>query len=223
MNVRLWILVLSAIGWLPCTVLGADAPDFDLLLSLYRQFGMPLPPKAARIVEYRHPGTAVVNGVEQPPSRHLAYLLKEEMNSLTLLVGPIRKQMGKDEIAWKFMSPKDLNPKGIEMESLGLSSFEVNTRFALALQLHAQGERRLAAAFFEGCLAQDYGHRFSLFYQPAGLSPEKAVAHLAWAWLANRLLEADSSRAVLLQTAKNVFQIAPELKDERSKAFIASL
>jgi ABC-type multidrug transport system fused ATPase/permease subunit len=133
-----------------------------------------------------------------------------------LLIGPITKRMGKNEITWKVVPPNTVDPTEIEMESFGLSVFEVNTRLAVALQLHAQGERRLASAFFSGCLAQDCGHHFSIFYQPAALAPERAVAHLAWAWLANRLLDPDSSRTELLQTARKVFKALPELENDRS-------
>jgi hypothetical protein len=203
--------------------LGAQQADLNSPLKLYRDYGLPLPAKDARLVQYSYPGISIVNGVEQKPRQHLAFLVKEERDSIVLLVGPIMKRMGKNEISWKVVPPSAIEPEKIEMESFGLSVFEVNTRLAVAIQLNAQGERSLATVFFNGCLTEGCGHHFSLFVQPAGLSPEKGVAHLAWAWLANRLLDPESSRTELLQTARKVIKAVPELETEASKSFIASL
>lgn len=205
------------------TLRPALAADLEPLLKLYRDYGMPLPAKGARLVEYSYGGISIVNGVEQKPEQRLAFLLNDDQKSMLLLIGPILKRIKKDEIAWKFVPPDSVEPDKMEMESFGLSVFEVNTRLAVSLQLHAVGERRLADAFFSGSLTQDCGHHFSAFYQPAGLSAEQAVAHLAWAWLANRLLDHDSSRSELLQSAKKVLAAAPKLQDARSRFFMDSL
>src|ERR1051326_2822942 len=211
------IILLSALGWQRSTT-GAEQTNLDLLVKLYRDYGMPLPAKGARLVEYSYPGISIVNGVEQKPKAHLASLVKDEEKSLLLLAGPLLKSVAKEEIVWKFRPPNEVKSEAIEIESFELSVFEVNTRLAFALQLQALGEKSLATAFFAGSLSQDCGHHFSTFYQPAGLRPEKAVAYLAWSWLANRLLDADSSRDQVLQVARKVFKAAPELENERSKA-----
>src|SRR2546422_6860735 len=117
---KMWTLLLAALAWLP-PASGAERSDFSMLLKLYRDFGMPLPANGARLIQYSHPGTSIVNGIEQKPRQHLAYLAKEEAKSLTLLVGPIMKRTAKDEIAWKVIAPKAVKADKIEMESFGLS------------------------------------------------------------------------------------------------------
>src|ERR1044071_7480521 len=126
MKLSLWTLCLGTFAYMQVAA-GAAQADFDSLLKLYRDYGLPLPAKGARLVGYSHPGISIVNGVEQKPEQHLAFLVKDEGTSMLLLIGPIEKRMGKDEITWKIVPPSAVESGKIEMESFGLSVFKVNT------------------------------------------------------------------------------------------------
>jgi hypothetical protein len=203
-----WILAAAVavtwLGWgLPAS---ADEPpaSLDELLKAYRSFGLPLPPKEAKLVRYKSGGGGLVNGEVQPKRYGLAFLLEPGTSTKrpTFLLGVLKWQPHWDP------HPQEVNPAPDAVKDVDLFSED---QLALALQCHARGWDKLA----RDLLANSR--------KDADRPPEKQLGQLAWDYWTSQLTEPKSDRALAAKHLKQQLGQDKELDTEANRALLKSL
>src|SRR5205807_7141528 len=114
---------------------------FDQLLADYRGYGLPLPPKNAKLVRFEAGGRYILNDKLMPPTYFLGFLLQPGTKDKPplLLVGTqeICLDAHKTVEIVEIVEPKLV--KSIDLRWWEPSTFELNAGLAIALQCKARG------------------------------------------------------------------------------------
>jgi len=184
------------------------------LLETYCAWGLPLPPKQARLVLFDYGWTQDARGVDTPFSQ-LAFLVNpDSKDQPLLLVGTIEYRPENE----------DVKPRPVDAEKVDAKTvFELNVGLATALQCEAQGYHRLASELLTVSLGQSSGHPYSAFLQPANLPPKMALAFTAWAHWGNQLILPNSDRSVIARRMQDLLGVEPKLKTKPNSALVEDL
>jgi hypothetical protein len=193
--------------------------SMDQLVEDYRGYGLPFPPKDAKLVKYESGGRYIVIDKLMPPTYFLGFLLQPPTNDkpALLLVGTQEFRLEKNT-PFFVVEPNPELVKDIEIGIIGL-----NSGLAVALQCKARGWNDLAERLWTACLEKSCGHPRGIFYQPANLPSRTALAYLAWAHCGYEIVKSDTDRAVIAKRAKALFAAEPQLNTERNQALLESL
>lgn len=212
----------------------------ERLLEIYREFGMPLPPDEAPLVQMTW---GVVN--RRPAPRRsgiiLGFLLKAA-NSDSLddaLIGVL--QLSK-ESEFERVNPTLVKAEDVEIESLKCdvhgAFFPTNTALPTAIQCYARGELNLAQVLKEKAretrIAGGPSHMRSngpwipvpvrLFYEyRPEHNDETMLAGAAWTYWINSLVRRESDRSIAAGNMRRILTEYPELKHEGRECFLEAL
>jgi hypothetical protein len=198
--------------------------SLDQLLADYRGYGLPLPPKDAKLVRFESGGRYVLNGKLMPPTYFLGFLLSlgTKKKPALLLVGTEEVRL-KTYSTFEVVEPKSDLVKNIDLGWWGPSAFESNAGLAIALQCKARGWDGLARELWKQSLKKDFGHHFGAFYQPADLPNRTAVAYLAWTYTGNELVKPDTDRSKTAKRMNALFAAEHRLNTKVNRALLKSL
>jgi len=193
--------------------------SLDSLLADYRGYGLPLPPKDAKLVRFK---VGVWVGDKQ--ASLLGFLLEPGTKDKPplVLVGTKEARLEPDA-TYEVVEPKPEAAKDISHCWMWLSTFDMNAGLATALQCKSRGWNTLAEQLWTSSRKQASGHHFGAFYQPANLANRTAVAYLAWAYSGNELVKPDTDRAKTAKRMKAVLAAEPRLSKEGNQALLKSL
>ncbi len=232
MSTRATLLVFIAIHTVPalaCDSGPARQQDpavrkglLDELLADYRSYGLPLPPRNARLVKLET-GFSIPRHGKPVPHFALGFEVKKPSPSgpAEFLIGVVRgPNWWKGKIAP--VEPEPGIVKGIELSVSGLE-FETPAGLATAIQCHERGWSSLATALLEVSLEADFLHHFP--YKDVGdeIAPKTRLAFLAWAHQVNELLLIETDRRTVLRRLRALIKAEPRLDVEGNHSLISSL
>ncbi len=196
----------------------------DQLLAGYRGYGLPLPPKNAKLVRFESGGRYILNDKLMPSTWFLGFLLQTGIKDkpALLLVGTQEFRLDAHKTV-EVVEPKTELVKSIALRWWGASTFDMNAGLAVALQCQDRGWNDLAQELWTASLRQESGHHFGAFYQPPNLPNRTAVAYLAWAHSGNELVKPDTDRATTARRMKTLLATEPRLNTEGNRALLKSL
>src|SRR5262249_470140 len=195
---------------------------FDQLLADYRDYGLPLPPKDAKLVRFESGGRYILNDKLMPPTYFLGFLLQPGTKDKPplLLVGT--KEIRLDaRTPVEAVQPKPKLVKGIDLHWWESSTFPLNAGLAIALQCKARGWDDLAQELWTATVRQGSG--FGAFYQPPNLANATAVAYVGWAYSGNELVKPDTDRARTARRMKALLRAEPMLNTEGNRGLLKCL
>jgi len=197
---------------------------FDSLLADYRGYGLPLPPKDAKLVKFESGGRYILNDKLMPPTYFLGFLLRSatKENPALQLVGAEEVRLDSYKTI-EVVEPKPELVKELDLRWWGPSTFGMNAGLAVALQCKARGWNDLAEQLWTASIKQASGHPYVAFYQPENLPNRTAVAYLAWAYSGNELVKPDTERTKTAKRIEALFSAEPRLKNEDTQALLKSL
>jgi hypothetical protein len=198
--------------------------SLDQLLADYQAYGLPLPPKDAKLVRFESGGRYILNGKLMPPEYFLGFLLApgSKDKPAVLLVGTQELRL-EPRTSFEVVEPKPELVKKIKMRYWERATFESNAGLAIALQCKDRGWNALAQELWAASIKEDSGHHFGAFYQPANVANRTAVAHLAWAYSGNELVKPDTDRTKTAKRMKSLMAAEPRLDTEGNHALLKSL
>lgn len=197
---------------------------FDQLLADYRGYGLPLPPKDAKLVKFVSGGGGIVNDEITPLTYFFGFLLQPRTKDKPplLLVGTQELPLDPGT-KFQVVEPKPELVKKIDPHLYWQSTFEMNAGLAVALQCKSRGWNDLARELWTASIKESCGHHFGAFFQPANLPNRTAVAYLAWAYYANELVKPDTDRVKIAKQIKTLLAAEPMLNTPDNRAFLGSL
>jgi hypothetical protein len=182
----------TAIGVIFLVAAPLHAAELDELLKEYRAFGLPEPPARATIVQVRETtiGFAVL---PQPMQREVDVLIGTRNSRIpSRLVAAMKRDAA---------IPKKAITKQSSFELLQYF-FPEDMGVATAIQCHARGETKLAAAILAAALEPQ---RVSHFIQPERKCNAFELLHItAWCCYLEKLVEPKSNRAEILQRMREI-------------------
>lgn len=178
----------------PAQLISPTPAEMEQLLAKYLEYGLPLPPRDAKLVriplgQYSH----TVGFVSKKA---------KGWKSAEVLIGTTTAE----EYSLNDQSPTQLDTEGFCATS-DLSwpnaPFEINTGLATALQCQARGYTNLALQLWKASVVKSIGFdRPAAFVHPSDLTGPSTVAFLAWIHWANELIQPRSDRRQILQRMK---------------------
>lgn len=233
------MLVAAARGREPAAPASAR---MDGLLALYRDWGLPLPPETAPLVQTPTGGFRLVAPGRTVPIFTLGFLLKPAVGKTPaeVLAGPLRLECEPSEGDGK---PTPVVPGRVAVAKLSFgsenSTFPLDTALATALQCHARGYRRLADDLLRRALRVRGGgqgpsavssggawmpHRRSLGYAgEPGDDARTILAGMAWTYWMNDLVRPGSDWGTVAAMMRKIVAAVPALDDEPRRRVRQSL
>jgi hypothetical protein len=200
--------------------------DLDTLVTAYRSYGLPFPPSDAPLVRFVY-GHRILGRGKEEPIHQLAFLLEPGTADKTplLLVGTEEYRPKDKHLRVSVIEPQHVKRGDMGRDWLGTAgaTFEVNADVATAIQCQARGWNELAKVLLAHGLSIGAGHRFSPLYQPPGLPPRAAIAHLAWAHWGNELVRPGTDRAAIAGRMQALIRAEPRLDTLPNRALLRSL
>jgi hypothetical protein len=200
----------------------AAADPLDRLLAEYRAHGLPLPPATAKLVLVDSGWSTSVGG-RQVRLLQVGFLTGTGKTA-RLLLGTTRQPPPRGRRPLRVIPP---DPRRIPWQRLRAGHkprhFELNAALAAAIQCRALGHRALARRLLTFALGKTCGHHFSAFFQPAGLSADRALAHLVWAHLGNELTRPGSDRRRIAARIKRLLAAHTFLDSKKTRPLVRSL
>jgi hypothetical protein len=215
--------------------------SMDQLLELYREFGLPLPPNDAALVQTPTGWSTQSESGKATPILTLGFLLKpaQAQTPPEVLVGPLRLTR---EINRHDGEPKPVDPDHVAIEKLSfgtsVSTFPLNSGLATAIQCHARGYEKLAQALYEksmivgrsgGPSAVSSDGRWMRPRAPAAYQGEPGdaattiLAGTAWTYWLNVLIEPNSDCAIATAAMKRIVARVPAFDDEPKRDLLQGL
>ncbi len=193
--VRSWALALSFILVCCSTISFAreDSPADALpeLLKLYQELGLPIPPKNAKLVRYESGGVGFVNGVRQPPTFSLAFLIETQgAQKKKSLFQDVYQRSDWLPAHWDVVEPT---------EEAAQQTYEFRPTVSFAVQCQAMGWKKLAAEILSKC------------EEGASGSFRKQVLTDAWYHWQFQLSRPDIDRRPAAAMLKKIKALDPEL------------
>ncbi|OWK43164.1 hypothetical protein [Fimbriiglobus ruber] len=180
------------------------SPSLAEMLAEYQNFGLPLPPKAARFVKYEYNGEYIRNGEIQPPQYSLAFEIKPG----TKTDKPILLR-GTEEVRPYFdlhaveVPPEPAATDGIEWDS--------DVALVLAIQCHSRGWDKLAGRLLDVSRKND---------APA---ISKHLVITAWAYWEGQVTHPTTDRRPVLKRLKDLIHRDADLDTKYHRRLIRSL
>lgn len=189
----------------PCA---AKEPSLDELLSLYKDLGLPLPPRDATLVRYPITYAETINGKSQEKK---AYALAFQIQPASALQNPkvsengpllffedfeVRRAWNLDEV------PKEIGAEPSAADGLRFGST------VLAIQCHARGWTKLAERILD--LARKKQEELSLFWH-------------AWFYWERQTQRPKIDRAPAARHLEQIIRLDKEHDTKRNRDFIRSL
>ncbi|HYV38952.1 MAG TPA: hypothetical protein VE988_24925 [Gemmataceae bacterium] len=192
--------------------------SLDQLLVDYRDYGMPMPSKDAKLVKFESGGRYIVNDKLMPPTYSVGFLLHPETKDspASLLVGT--KEVRLDlQTPVEVIEPKPGNAKIINDLSFNPTIY-ISTGQIIAIQCKALGWDDLAKELWT---LSSTGPK--VVNPPGGIPFRTAIANLAWGYYKNELVKPDSDRALAAKQMKKLLAAESEINTEGNQALLKSL
>ncbi len=186
------------------------------LLSVWKEYGLPLPPPDAPLVKFTTGIRNVASDGKETPLYSIGFLLEPgtEKSPAVILAGFVRHEQprGGDEITEK-IEPVAASLRKIEISAeLGISA--PGSLLGTAVQCEARGWTEFAKELLTRALSQDAGHRFSATYQRAGADGTEALYLAIWQHLQGEAMRPGSERAPVAAKMKRLLDAGHDLPRE---------
>jgi hypothetical protein len=198
--------------------------SLDQLLEDYLAYGLPLPPKDAKLVRFESCERYMIGDKLMPPTHFLGFLLRPGLKDqpALLLVGTQELRLD-DSKKVEIVEP---SPKLVKRDDLLLCtecSFEANEGLAVALQCKARGWNDLAQALWSSSIEKNRSYVSKVFDQRANLGNRTAVAYLAWAYSENELVRPNTDRSKIAKRMRALLATEPGLRTQTNESLMRSL
>jgi hypothetical protein len=204
----------------------AQVAELDALLATYRGHGLPLPPPGAPLVLVES-GTRYPTGKPPEPVLHLAFLLEGAAAppgpGPWVLIGTETEKLEGSR------HRRVAGPDQVQVDKLSTEwwayPFALNAGLATAVQCHAVGYTRLAAALLPASLAESAGHGFSSAFSPARAPAQTALAIMTYTHLLDTLARPGTAaqRAALTARMERVLGSVPGVLTKYRQAMMKGL
>lgn len=176
----------------------------DALIVEYRDLGLPLPPKEAKLVRYESGGGGIVNGKVQPKRYALAFLTKAATRT-----EPPHFLLGTHvwSPSWN-PAIRVVAPEPAAVRGLGLG---IDSGLGLAIQCHARGWDKLAH------------HLLEQSQKGATTSVRKQLIQLAWHYWLERVTHPKGDRAPVARRVHDLIRKDKELDTDHHRVLLKSL
>jgi hypothetical protein len=138
------LFILCILAWRPTALIAVDdlaTASLAELLKLYREVGLPLPPKNAKLARFAWGGGNIINGVVQAEEYGLAILIEPNGDQKeAALLSETDFFEGWKPSEWKIIEPT---------ATAGLETPGFRPDILLAIRCHALGWNELAADILE--------------------------------------------------------------------------
>jgi hypothetical protein len=200
------------------------ADSLDDLLRDYREYGLPEPPKEARLVRFFSGSWTVGKDGAETPYSHLGFLLQpgDERHGAVVLVGTVRYETRPKEIKIVEIDPNTVSLKNVHGEWTSVA-FGINAGLATALQCKARGWDKLAQRLWDQSIRETSGHFISVWCLHPNQPPKTALAMTAWVYYMNQLMEPNTDRRAILDRMKLLISREPKLNNETNQALLKCL
>jgi hypothetical protein len=201
-----WTSLCSALATLTIVAAASQAdepkPSLQELSTLYKDLGLPFPPKVSKLVRYQAGGFGIVNGVVERPSFALAFQLTPGTKAQrpTLLVG-VSEGPG-----WGG-PPTEVHPTREIAKS-------INPAFSglpLAIQCRERGWSDLAEVLYDQSQKNAQG------------TPRQELYLAAWSYWQGQLNRANTDRREIAKRLKDLVARDKEFDTEANRALLKSL
>lgn len=192
------------------TVSSARAELLDDLLADYRAYGLPEPPKEAKLVRLKSDVRSVRDDKTEIAHYNLAFLLDQG-------------GMGKKAIVLAGMEQREVDSKRTEMtvvEPVGLKLDGIygvwdllgtNRGLATALQCQARGWPEVAKQLWDLSIAERSGHGRDAFSVRSNEEPKLALAKTAWVHWSKELFQPDTDRMAIQDRLTKILEREPRI------------
>jgi hypothetical protein len=177
--------------------------SLDQLLTDYRSYGFPLPPKDAVLVRYQSGGGNLQLGKVQPKEYSLAFLIKRGSATEPWI---LMQGTSEWETEWD-PHAEEVKPDPEVVKDLDVRGY----RLKFAIQCHSRGWDKLAEYLLEPYRKDD---RFS---------PRGDLTRTAWSYWEVQLLQPKIDRAPIYKRLKELIGKDQALDDEDNRALLKSL
>ncbi len=213
------------VHWLVLTIPAAAFPQaLDALLSDYRLYGLPEPPKDAPLVRFESGWRTSTKDGKEITCAHLGFLLRAAGKDRPAVV-----LVGTEEFEIRPWIPdvQKVDPNSVSMENIRgewmSSPFGINVGLATALQCKARGWDKLGQRLWDLSIREESGHLRSVLYLTANSPAKPALAVTAWAHYANQLVRRDTDRKVILKQMKVLIAREPKLDVDDNRGLLKCL
>lgn len=202
--------------------------DWNELMREYVALELPLPPNNATAAAKYYDTEVVENrnfSQQLFLSRHLLGFVVPDANPAKrsrFLVGTEFSEFDPDdESDLVKITPDQALPHFVE--EYPCRAFAINVALPTAVQFYRRDLRAHADKIWRSQSRRSYGHPNSIFHQPAGLPPSRALRYVAWAYWGNQLAEGGTDRAAAYRHMRQLSQLDWNLRTTRHTALLESL
>ncbi len=216
-------------------------PDLDELLTLYKDYGLPLPPDAARLVRFPNGTSTQDDSGKHIPFYALGFWLNPTATKELpeILVGPVHFRYASD--VWRD-PPQRVDPKSVSLDHVEpgwrTALDPLNAALATLIQCHARGYEPLARRLVAPSLSVDrWGGPGAVWGNAPPLHPngKKAtaeendralkvrLAELAWNYWEGELLDEKSDWHGVASRLTHLLEVQPALEDDSRRRLIQSI
>lgn len=183
----------------------AEPPSLDELLRQYKELGLPLPPKDAKLVRFKSSFSETIDGkTRQKMYYGLAFQIKAtaETDGPALLRGLYQQPMVKG------LEPREMSPNPSAADGVRIEFAEA---IVIAAQCHSLGWNNLAQRILE--ISQTDKRK----------SPVAILTESAWDYWLAKLAEPRIDRAPIAQHLKRIVELNVKLGSSENLSLIKSL
>ncbi len=203
------LLVLTSLGWGQLANAGEPLPSLAELLKQYQEFGLPVPPKDAKLVRYERPGGGhfqTIDGVTKRVVYPTIHGLAFEVKSGTETDFPV---LFEGIAEWEPIS----NPrtKEVKPEPDAVKDLMANYDLLMAMHCHARGWDKLAQYLLERSRKESKD------------PPRMQLISWAWYFWTDQLTQPKIDRAPIAKRLKALLRESKELDSESNRALLHSL
>ncbi len=199
----------------------------DALLAAYREYGLPLPPRDARLVRVESRRVVVPPDDKLVTKYALGFLLPSAsaQDRHRVLVGTEVLETGPDWLKVEAGRPDDADLKDIDPTRGHGPYFAVNAGLATAVQCHARGWHRLAQRLLDLSVVRGPPlPRDDDDDRPPELEPARtALARLAWAHWLKEIVRPGTNLGMIARRMRALLADEPALDVEGYRDLLRSL
>lgn len=183
----------------------ADLPSLDELLKQYKELGLPLPPKDAKLVRYESSISEGINGkLQEIKYFRLAFQIKPA----TETEGPFLLEGCGERRAWSSVKARQVSPEPSAADGVRISLSEA---LCTAAQFHSRGWSKLAQRILDISQKNEDG------------SPKELLLRQAWQYWEWQTSKPKIDRTPAAKHLKQILQSDKKLGTKEHRALLESL
>ncbi len=206
MAIRILTLASTLLLAIPCGIApAAEPPSLDELLKLYKELGLPLPPKGAKLVRYQSSTSEGVNGkLLEIKFFRLAFQIKPPTGT----EGPFLLEGCDERRAWSNVKTRQVSPEASAADGVRISLSEA---LCTAAQFHSRGWSKLAKRILDIGQKNEDGTLRDLLLQEA------------WRYWEGQTSKPRIDRTPAAKHLKQIIQSGKKFDTEEHRALLKSL